>query len=70
MTLVVLLILAALWAVVLVPPLLRSRSERANDSIGVGRGEKGLVSCIIIATTNLRVIFEPPGGWLCLARPF
>jgi len=34
LTLVVLLILAALWAVVLVPPLLRSRSERANDSIG------------------------------------
>ena len=30
----VLVILAALWAVVLVPPLLRSRAERANDSIG------------------------------------
>ena len=30
----VLVILAALWAVVLLPPLLRSRSERANDSIG------------------------------------
>ncbi len=34
MTLVVLVILAALWAVVLLPPLLRSRSERSNDSIG------------------------------------
>ena len=34
MTLVVLVILAALWAVVLLPPLLRSRTERANDSIG------------------------------------
>jgi hypothetical protein len=34
LTLVVLFILAALWAVVLVPPLLRSRAERANDSIG------------------------------------
>ena len=34
MTLVVLVILAALWAVVLVPPMLRSRAERANDSIG------------------------------------
>ncbi|HUI47349.1 MAG TPA: hypothetical protein VL119_01550 [Acidimicrobiia bacterium] len=34
MTLVVLVILAALWAVVLLPPLLRSRAERANDSIG------------------------------------
>ena len=34
MTLVVLVILAALWAVVLLPPLLRSRSRRANDSIG------------------------------------
>jgi hypothetical protein len=31
---VVLIILAALWAVVLLPPLLRSRAERANDSIG------------------------------------
>jgi len=31
---VVLVILAALWAVVLLPPLLRSRAERANDSIG------------------------------------
>jgi len=31
---VVLVILAALWAVVLVPPMLRSRAERANDSIG------------------------------------
>jgi hypothetical protein len=29
-----LFILAALWAVVLLPPLLRSRAERANDSIG------------------------------------
>jgi len=31
---VVLVILAALWAVVLLPPLLRSRAERVNDSIG------------------------------------
>jgi len=31
---VVLIILAALWAVVLLPPMLRSRAERANDSIG------------------------------------
>ena len=30
----VLVILAALWAIVLLPPLLRSRSERSNDSIG------------------------------------
>ena len=29
----VLIILAALWAVVLVPPLLRSRSQRTADSI-------------------------------------
>ena len=33
MTLPVLIILAALWAVVLVPPLLRSRSQRRADSI-------------------------------------
>jgi len=31
---VVLLILAGLWAVVLVPPLLRARTERSGDSIG------------------------------------
>ena len=30
----VLLVLAALWAVVLVPPVLRSRSQRSADSIG------------------------------------
>jgi hypothetical protein len=34
LTLLVLVILAALWAVVLLPPLLRSRTGRANDSIG------------------------------------
>jgi hypothetical protein len=34
LTLVVLVILAALWAVVLLPPLLRSRTERTTDSIG------------------------------------
>ncbi len=34
MTLPVLIILAALWAVVLLPPLLRSRSQRTADSIG------------------------------------
>ncbi|MGQ0826553.1 MAG: hypothetical protein ACT4OX_16255 [Actinomycetota bacterium] len=34
MPLLVLLILALLWAVVLVPPLLRARTERAGDSIG------------------------------------
>jgi hypothetical protein len=34
LTLVVLFILAALWAVVLLPPLLRSRTERTTDSIG------------------------------------
>lgn len=34
MTLVVLLILAGLWAVVLLPPLLRARTERTGDSIG------------------------------------
>ena len=33
MTLPVLIILAALWAVVLVPPLLRNRSQRTADSI-------------------------------------
>jgi len=35
LTLVVLVILAVLWAIVLLPPLLRSRSERSHDSIGM-----------------------------------
>jgi hypothetical protein len=34
LTYVVLVLLAAVWAAVLLPPLLRSRSERQNDSIG------------------------------------
>ena len=34
MTLLVLVILAVLWAVVLLPPLLRSRTGRTTDSIG------------------------------------
>jgi hypothetical protein len=34
LTLPVLIILAVLWAVVLLPPLLRSRSQRSADSIG------------------------------------
>jgi hypothetical protein len=34
LTLVVLVILAALWAIVLLPPLLRSRTDRINDPIG------------------------------------
>jgi hypothetical protein len=34
LTLLVLVILAALWAAVLLPPLLRSRTSRTNDSIG------------------------------------
>lgn len=33
MTLVVLVILAALWAVVLLPPMLRARTERSTDPI-------------------------------------
>lgn len=33
MTLVVLVILAAIWVLVLVPPLLRARTQRTNDSI-------------------------------------
>jgi hypothetical protein len=34
LALVVFVMLAVLWAVVLLPPLLRSRTERSNDSIG------------------------------------
>jgi hypothetical protein len=44
LTLVVLLVLAALWAVVLVPPLLRSRTERAGDSIGDFHYRLGVLS--------------------------
>ena len=46
MTLVVLLVLAALWAVVLLPPLLRSRSTRSvsSDSIGEFNYKLGVLS--------------------------
>jgi membrane protein YdbS with pleckstrin-like domain len=44
LTLVVLLVLAALWAVVLVPPLLRSRMTRSADSIGEFHYKLGVLS--------------------------
>jgi hypothetical protein len=40
---VVLLILAALWAVVLVPPLVRARGERSTDSVGAFRHRLGVL---------------------------
>jgi hypothetical protein len=42
-TLVVLLILAALWAVVLLPPLVRARGERSTDSVGAFRHRLGVL---------------------------
>jgi hypothetical protein len=46
LTLVVMLVLAALWAVVLLPPLVRSRSSRsvASDSIGEFNYKLGVLS--------------------------
>ena len=45
LTLVVLLVIAALWAVVLVPPLLRSRmTTRSVDSIGEFNYKLGVLS--------------------------
>jgi hypothetical protein len=44
LTLVVLLVLAALWAVVLLPPLLRSRGTRSADSIGEFNYKLGVLS--------------------------
>jgi hypothetical protein len=41
---VVLLVLAALWAVVLVPPLLRARAGRSSDSIGDFNYRLGVLS--------------------------
>jgi hypothetical protein len=41
---VVLVVLAALWAVVLVPPLLRARTSRSNDSIGDFNYRLGVLS--------------------------
>jgi hypothetical protein len=41
---VVLIVLAALWAVVLVPPLLRARTSRSNDSIGDFNYRLGVLS--------------------------
>ena len=44
MKFVVLIVLAALWAVVLVPPLLRARTSRSNDSIGDFNYKLGVLS--------------------------
>ena len=44
MKFVILLVLAALWAVVLVPPLLRARTGRSNDSIGDFNYRLGVLS--------------------------
>jgi hypothetical protein len=41
---VVLFVLAALWAVVLVPPLLRARTTRSSDSIGDFNYKLGVLS--------------------------
>jgi hypothetical protein len=41
---VVLIVLAALWAVVLVPPLLRARTSRSSDSIGDFNYRLGVLS--------------------------
>jgi hypothetical protein len=40
----VLIVLGALWAIVLVPPLLRSRTERTSDSIGDFNHRLGVLS--------------------------
>jgi hypothetical protein len=40
----VLIVLAALWGIVLVPPLLRSRTERTSDSIGDFNHRLGVLS--------------------------
>jgi hypothetical protein len=44
LTFVVLLVLAALWAVVLLPPLLRARTGRSSDSIGDFSNRLGVLS--------------------------
>ena len=44
MKFVVLFVLAALWAVVLVPPLLRARTSRSGDSIGDFNYHLGVLS--------------------------
>ena len=65
MTLVVLVILAALWAVVLLPPLLRSRTERSNDSIGDFNFRLGVLGRTNLGRTDgaprLRVTRTDPG---------
>ena len=44
MKFVLLFVLAALWAVVLVPPLLRARTTRSSDSIGDFKSHLGVLS--------------------------
>jgi hypothetical protein len=59
LTLVVLLVLAALWAVVLVPPLLRSRMARAASADPIGDFNQRLV---VLSRTNGAAPRPVPSG--------
>ena len=59
MTIPVLIILGALWAAVLVPPLLRARSERGTGAIGDYTHTLG-----VLKTSNRRVTSASPAAGL------
>jgi hypothetical protein len=79
LTLPVLIILAALWAVVLVPPLLRSRSQRTADSIvdfnykldvlGKTNGNLGLPQTVPAPAPTVLSRDPLPGNAPAMVRP-
>ena len=60
----VLIVLAALWGIVLVPPLLRSRTERTSDSIGDFNHRLGVLSRTngTVGTTRPVAYRRPPSA--------
>jgi hypothetical protein len=59
LTLVVVVVLVVLWAIVLLPPLLRSHSERSHDSIGMFNHRLdvlGRTNGTLVSTASTRAI--------------
>jgi hypothetical protein len=59
---VVLLILAILWAVVLVPPMLRARSDRSRRTIGTYTSRLGVLENVTRATSRRSAPVRPTVG--------
>ena len=67
MAVVVILVLCILWAVVLIPPILRSRAESGNRQVTGGMGQ--VLSIFGSAAARVRGHDREPGGVEALAGP-